>query len=79
MLAAIKRKLPVMFRRGVVMLQDNACPHLACTIQETLCFMSWKVLGYPIFSPDLSLCDFHVLSPLKKVLKSHKFGPDKDV
>jgi hypothetical protein len=28
---------------------------------------------------DLSPCDFRVFSPLKKVLKGHRFGSDEDM
>jgi hypothetical protein len=31
-------------------------------------------VGPPPYIPDLSLCDFHVSGPLKKVPKSHRFG-----
>jgi hypothetical protein len=39
----------------------------------------WKVLDHPPYNLGLSLFDFHVFSPLKKVLKGHRFRFVKDV
>jgi hypothetical protein len=37
------------------------------------------VLDHQPYSPDLSLFDFHVLSPLKKMLKGKKFMSNEQV
>jgi hypothetical protein len=37
------------------------------------------VFNHPPYSLDISLCDFHMLSHLKKELKGHTFGSDADV
>lgn len=39
------------------------CPRLLCSI-------SWKVLGYPPYSLDLSPCDFHVSRPFQSMIGS---------
>jgi histone-lysine N-methyltransferase SETMAR len=41
--------------------------------------MHWKVLDHAPYSLDLSPCDFHVFSPLKKVLKGHRFRSGEDI
>jgi hypothetical protein len=75
----VRRKHPHMLMRNVIVLHDNICPHVACTVQDTLCSMRWKVLDHPLYGPDLSLCDFHVFSPLRKVLKGRRLETDEDV
>jgi hypothetical protein len=69
----IERQRPSTFMRGVIMLHDNACPHVACTVRDTLCSTYWKVLDHPPYILDLTPCDFHLFDPLKKVLKGHRF------
>ena len=44
-----------------------ACPHVACTVQATLCHMHWTVLTHPLVNLDQYPFDFHVFSPFKKV------------
>ena len=58
---------------------DNARPHVAKIVQETLAKKNWEVLHHPAYSPDLSPCDFHLFGPLKKALKGQRFNSDADV
>lgn len=44
-----------------------ACPHVNCSVQETLRSMHWMVLTHPAVNLDLYPYDFHVFSSLKKV------------
>jgi hypothetical protein len=71
-------KLPGMLMRGDIVLHDNASPHVACTVQNMLHSMCTKLLDHTLFSLDLSPRDFHVFSPLKKVLKCHTFESERD-
>jgi hypothetical protein len=41
-----------MFMR-VIVLHDTSHPHLACTVNDMLHFMRWKVLDHPTYSLDL--------------------------
>jgi hypothetical protein len=34
-----------MLMKGVIMLHDNACPHMACTVQDTE--KCWAILTQP--------------------------------
>jgi hypothetical protein len=36
-------------------------------------------VGPPISSPNLHMCDYHVLGPIKKLLKGHRFELNKDI
>ncbi|KAJ8941295.1 hypothetical protein NQ318_000595 [Aromia moschata] len=41
--------------------------------------MHWKQLEHPPYSPDLSLCDYHLFGPLKKALAGERFEHDEEV
>ena len=64
---------------GVILLHDNARPHMANPITALLQKFKWEVLGHTPYSPDLSPCDYTIFGPLKKVLRCKKFTLDNDV
>jgi len=45
--------------KGVIMLQDGACPHVNTTVQDVLRFICWKMSDYPSYCLDHLACDFH--------------------
>ena len=47
---------------------NNARPHSATLTQEILAQMYWTALEHPPYSPDLSLCNYHMFGPLKEAL-----------
>ena len=63
---AIKNRRRGMLSKGVLLLQDNARPHVAKVCKDLLQHFRWEVLHHPPYSPNLSPCDFHVFGPLKK-------------
>lgn len=76
---ALKNKRPGKLSSGVILLHDNARPHTAARTQEMIAKFRWEVLRHPPYSPDLSPCDYHVFSPLKKHLRSCHFASDGDL
>jgi hypothetical protein len=72
----IKRKRLGLLTKGVLILHDNARPHVATATQELLkCF--WRtVLEHPAYSPDLAPRDFHLFPALKDHLAGYKFSSD---
>jgi hypothetical protein len=48
-------------------------------VQDTLVCMYWKVLRASPYSPDPSLCHFHMFRPLKRVLMGNTFRFEEDV
>jgi len=46
-----------MLTRGVLMLCDTACPHVAHILQDIQCFMHWNMVEYLPYSLDLIPCD----------------------
>ncbi|GFV07170.1 mariner Mos1 transposase [Trichonephila clavipes] len=76
---AIKSKRPVMLSIGVVLLHDNAHPHVVNAVNTTLQQFRWESLEYPPYSPDLSSCDFPVFVPLKRAIRGHRFPTEDKV
>ncbi|GFW66004.1 histone-lysine N-methyltransferase SETMAR [Trichonephila clavipes] len=73
---SIKNKRPGLLMEGVVLLHDNACPHVFRVTQMELDKLKWETLDNPPCCPDMSPCDFHVFGPLKKHLKGKRFNSD---
>jgi len=65
--------LPRRRRRNVVLLQDNARPHVARLTQAKLTELGWERLDHPPYSPDLSPSDFHLFRSLEHWLNKKKF------
>ncbi|GFW97486.1 uncharacterized protein TNCV_4991621 [Trichonephila clavipes] len=57
-----------MLSSDVLLLHDKARSHVAKVYVEALPRKKWKVLEHPAYSPDLSLCNYHIFGPLKKSL-----------
>lgn len=78
--AAIRKK-----RRGilnvdnVIILHDNARPHVAMKTVDKLRKFHWEMLEHPPYSPDLAPSDFHLFGPLKKFLAGQRFTCDDEV
>ncbi|PRD25810.1 UNVERIFIED_CONTAM: Histone-lysine N-methyltransferase SETMAR [Trichonephila clavipes] len=62
---------------GVVLLDDNACPHVSRVTRVELAKFKWEQLDHPPYNPDMSHCNFHVFSPLKKYRKGKRFNSDE--
>ncbi|GFN99454.1 histone-lysine N-methyltransferase SETMAR [Plakobranchus ocellatus] len=67
---AVQRKIPGLFRSGVVLQHDNATPHTAKRTNEWLERYRWDIIPHPAHSPDLAPSDFHLFGPLKRHLGS---------
>lgn len=58
--ALLQRQPSLITRRGVILQHDNARPHIARTIRDTLTRLDWEVLPHPPYSPDLAPSDYHL-------------------
>jgi len=67
------RALPRRRCRNVILLQDNARPHVARLTQAKLTELNWEWLDHPPYSPDLSPSDFHLFRSLEHWLNKKKF------
>ena len=62
------RKRPGLLTKGVILLDDHACPHTAKVTQELLRTFHWDRLEHPPYSPDLAPSDFHLFRSLKEII-----------
>ncbi|KAG5322591.1 MOS1T transposase, partial [Pseudoatta argentina] len=59
---ALKEKRPLYAQRydKVILLHDNARPHVAKPVKTYLETLKWEVLPHPPYSPDIAPSDFHL-------------------
>ena len=71
---AVRRKRPEMVRNGVILLHDNAGPHRKGQVVDALQRWGWECLPHPLYSPDLSPCDFFLFPRVKESLRGKRFA-----
>lgn len=60
-------------RKGPIILQDNARPHVAQTTLQKFHELGYEILPHPPYSPDLSPTDFHFFKHLDNFLLNRCF------
>ena len=74
----LRRKMhanrPDLLENGVLILHDNARPHIGKVIRELLGRYSWEVLPHPPHSPDMSPPDFDLFPKLKINMRGVRFS-----
>ncbi|GFS66224.1 histone-lysine N-methyltransferase SETMAR [Trichonephila clavipes] len=68
-----------MLSSSVIILRDNAMPHVNKVYVEALARKKRKVREYPAYSPDLLPCVYHIFVALKKSLMGQRFHSEDDV
>ncbi|GFV67651.1 histone-lysine N-methyltransferase SETMAR [Trichonephila clavipes] len=56
---------------------ENISPSPAKVTRVELAKFKWEQLDHPPYNPDMSHCNFHVFSPLKKYRKGKRFNSDE--
>jgi histone-lysine N-methyltransferase SETMAR len=69
----IRQKWSDMFSAGVLILYDDARPHVSGAVSEILEKYGLQVLPHPLYSPDTSPPDFDLFPKLKKPLRGKRF------
>ena len=73
---AIQQKRPD--KQGqVILLHDNAKPHVARTLKAALQEFDWEILQHPPYSPDLAPTDYYTFRTLSNEMRSVTFDIDK--
>ncbi|XP_076052673.1 histone-lysine N-methyltransferase SETMAR-like [Oratosquilla oratoria] len=77
---AFRQKEPALVnRKGVLFLHDNARPHLARVVRDTIQQLGWETLCYPPYSPDLAPSDYHLFHSLDIHLRRKSFTNEGDL
>ena len=78
---ALIEKRPEWARRHgkVILLHDNAPPHKAKPVQDTIKTLGWEQLPHPLYSPDLASSDYHLFSSMGHALAEQHFDSYEEV
>lgn len=61
-------------RWKVILLHDNARPHVALAVKQKLLELKWEILPHPVYSPDLTLSDYHIFCLMQHDLEDIHFA-----
>ena len=75
----LRRKRPHFLQNPPISLQDNARVHMAHPVADLYRHWGWEVLFHPPHSPDLSPCDYDLISKLKEPLRDIRFQTVPDI
>ncbi|GFT73441.1 mariner Mos1 transposase [Trichonephila clavipes] len=78
---ALKDKRPQYNKRHdkVILLHDNARPHVAKVVKTYLETLKWEVLPHPLYSPDLAPSDYHLFRSMAHGLADQHFRSYEEV
>lgn len=74
--ARLSRVRPHRQKQDVLLLHDNARPHVSQKTTAVITKLGWTTLKHPPYSPDLSPCDYHLFGKLKDSLRGTRFEDD---
>ncbi|KAG5316619.1 MOS1T transposase, partial [Pseudoatta argentina] len=72
---ALKEKRPLYAQRHdkVILLHDNARPHVAKPVKTYLETLKWEVLPHQLYSPDIAPSDVHLFRSMAHGLADRRF------
>ncbi|KAL6726917.1 hypothetical protein Aduo_008845 [Ancylostoma duodenale] len=68
-----------LFRRGPILQQDNARPHIAHQTLEKIKELGWELLPHPPYSPDAAPSDYHLFRSLQHYLAGKRLTNVEEV
>lgn len=75
----LRRVRPHRQKADVLLLHDNARPHVSRQTTAEIVKLGWTVLPHPPYSPDLAPSDYHLFGMLKEELRGTRFHNDEDL
>ena len=63
----------------VKLLHDNARPHVAIQVIDTINELEWDLMPHAAYSPDLAPSDYHLFRSLEHSLRNKSFANPQDV
>ena len=78
---ALDAKRPHKYKgsRKVILLLDNAKPHIEKTTRQTIENLGWEFLPHPAYSPDEAPSDYHLFQSMQHFLSEKTFQDIKSV
>ena len=67
------KELVLVNRKGVLFLHDNARPHVARVVRDTIQQLGWETLYHPPYSPDLAPIDYNLFHSLDNHFRGKSF------
>ncbi len=64
----VQKRSKLANRAGIVLLHDNARPHVSFRTCQKLTELYWDILPHPPYSPDIALTDYHLFRSMQNDL-----------
>ena len=71
--AIVENRPALANRKGVILLHDNAKPHVAKNTKAKIERLGWELLPHPPYSPDLAPSDYHLFRSLQHHLVNKNY------
>ncbi|KAL4478243.1 hypothetical protein ABPG72_016555 [Tetrahymena utriculariae] len=66
-------------KRKIILLHDNARPHVSKFTTNIIQELGWEVLPHPAYSPDLAPSDYHLFRSMEHYLREKQFNNIQDL
>ena len=73
-----RKNAPTTTPDKIILLHDNARPHITAPVKTYLETLKWEVLPHPPYSPDIALSDYHLFRTMTHDLSEQHFTSYED-